>query len=293
MQEQGLVRVQRYIGGGCDATITSRGYLEAMGKGVTPKVPARGKPVQVPPDPGAARRRLQELFGRLEELAAQERSLTLEEVEEWKEWTATVVRRIYGEKSPQLRDFEGVMSGSWPGPTVPSLAGYRRRLPRWRTLLTAWIREIDEFDTPGQPVEHYVSPGSQFSAYVLLKDTLEGAAGSITLVDPYTDDATLEPLVSAGRGVSIRVLTVNPSRDFGHALKLFQQQWGGSIEARQGSKELHDRFLLVDDRVFVSGASFKDLGRKGSVLTEVRTQTAKEAIRKDIEAWWEAAQPIT
>lgn len=140
--------------------------------------------------------------------------------------------------------------------------------------------------------EQYIGPRSQFDAYVLLKDTVEAAVSSVTLVDPYTDDATIQVLKAVSPDVHVRVLTVNPARDFAHVLKLFRQQWGGNIEARQGSKELHDRFLLVDDRVFFSGASFKDLGQRGSMIDEIRTEAVKEAVKKDIEAWWAAAQPI-
>jgi hypothetical protein len=218
-------------------------------------------------------------------------SLTLEELETWRTWTETVVRRVYGDDSRQLSDCGDVMSGDWPG-GILSVMGYRQRVPRWRVLIGVWIREIDEFDTPRHPVEQYIAPGSQFTAYVLLKDTIDGAAASITLVDPYIGKGTLQPFVSLVETVSVRVLTVNPSRDFEHALGLFRQQWGGSIEARLGPKELHDRFLLVDDKLFFSGASLKDLGRKGSVIAEIRTEAIKKAVRKDIEAWWKSAQPI-
>jgi hypothetical protein len=140
--------------------------------------------------------------------------------------------------------------------------------------------------------EQYIPPRSQFDAYVLLKDTLEEAAGSLVVVDPYVGDSTLKPLLAVRPAVSIRLLTVKPPKDFAHALERFRQQWGGNIEAREGTKELHDRFLLVDDRVFFSGASFKDLGQRGSMIDEIRTEAMKQAVKKDIEAWWAAAQPI-
>jgi len=277
------------------------GRLEAEGKTDVERRPDDGLPDQpAAVRPAAkgnmlvadARGRLQEQMDRLEELAAAGRNPTLEELQEWAMWADTVVRHVYGEESPQTRDFGGVMSGPWPGPTVPSVRGYVQRLPKWRGLLSTWIREIDEFGTAGKVAEQYIPPRSQFDAYVLLKDTVEAAVSSVTLVDPYTDDATIQVLKAVSPDVHVRVLTVNPARDFAHVLKLFRQQWGGNIEARQGPKELHDRFLLVDDRVFFSGASFKDLGQRGSMIDEIRTEAVREAVKKDIEAWWAAAQPI-
>lgn len=145
---------------------------------------------------------------------------------------------------------------------------------------------------PRPDTVHYVPPRSQLDAYVLLKDTMDGASASLVVVDPYVDDSTLQPLLAVKPGVSIRLLTVKPSKDFAHAVERFREQWGGNIEARKGTKELHDRFLLVDGRVFFSGASFKDLGQRGSMIDEIRSEAVKDAVRKDVEASWKQAQPI-
>ena len=294
MDEQGEVKVRKYLGGNWDVNITSRGYLEARAPddGVPEEGGGAQKPVPLLLEPGEARDRLQEQLQGVEKLLARRRRpLMLGEVEEWKGWTETVVRRTYGEKSRQLVAFQAVMEGYWRGPP-PNVSGYAERLPRWRALLETWVREIDEFETPSETGEQYIPPRSQFDAYVVLKDMVQTAAGSLMVVDPYTDDETLQLLKTVRPEVHVRVLTVQPAKDFDHVLKLFRQQWGGKIEARQGPKELHDRFLLIDDRVFFSGASFKDLGRRGSFMAEIRTELIKQAVKKDIDAWWVAAQPI-
>jgi hypothetical protein len=296
MDEEGQVKVRKYLGGNWHVSITSRGYLEA--RGPDDSAPEEGARPEAAAKPNVSvmdiRRRLQEQLDKVEEVIERGSAATLEEMKEWVGWTFTVIKRAFGDKSGKLSDFNDVMMGGWPFDGECAQAeGYRRRLPDWRRLLRTWIREIDEFETPSEMAEQYIPPRSQFHAYVLLKDTVEAAVGSLTLVDPYTDDATLRPLVSVKAGVHIRVLTVNPSTDFGHAVGLFQQEWGGRIEARQGPKQLHDRFLLIDDRVFFSGASFKDLGRRGSFIAEIRTEAIKQAVKKDIDAWWQAAQPIT
>jgi len=242
---------------------------------------------------GDIKARLQEQLNQVEALIAKGQETTLDEMDSWYEWTLTVIRRGFSEASPKFEQFRDVKYGGWPPSHLGGqTAGYRQRLPRWARLLRTWIREIDEFEAPAPPTEKYIPPRSQFDAYVLLKDIVEGAAGVIIVVDPYTDEGTLHRLISVGATVSIQVLTVNPSKDLAHALAAFRQQWGGQVEARQAPKELHDRFLLVDDRVFLSGASFKDLGQRGSVVTEVTSEAVKEAIRKDIEAPWNRAQPI-
>lgn len=295
MHEEGLVEVTKPLGGGWGAIITSRGYLEARGPdhGVPEEEGGAEKPVPLLLEPGEARDRLQEQLQAVEKLLTRRRPLTLGDIEEWKNWTETVVRRTYGESSRQLADFEAVMGGHWPGPAPPNVAGYTPRLARWRALLKTWVRELDEFGSGAPAAVRYIPAGSQLDAYVQLKDTVEQAVASLAVVDPYVDDSTLKPLLAVKPGVKIRVLTVKPSKDFAHAVERFRQQSGGNIEARQGTKELHDRFLLVDDRVFFSGASLKHLGQKGSVIAEIRSEGVKNAIKKDIENWWKQAQPIT
>lgn len=290
MQEDGLLRVQRYIGGGCNAMITPRGYLEPVGK-TAPAAGAPETPTPLPLQAGEARGKLQEQLEQLNKLAKR-RTLTLGDIEAWRGWTETVIRRAYGDTSRQSKDFEAVMEGHWRGLSGPNLAGYRNRLPRWRALLTTWVREFDEFGSGAPPAERYIPSGSQLDAYVALKDTVGQAARSLVVVDPYVDDSTLQPLLAVKPTVGIRVLTVTPSKDFAHALERFREQWKGTVEARVGPKHVHDRFLLLDGRVFLSGASLKDLGQRASVLLELHSEAAKAAIRRDVDKSWNAAQAI-
>jgi len=294
MQDEGLVRVRKYLGGGWGAQITSRGYLEAHS--LDDEATQRGAGAEIPAAPSLVasevRARLREQMDKVEELIGRGASVTLEDIKEWVDWTRIVIKRGFGDDSERVSEFQAVMNRPWRGPVVPNLAGYIERLPEWHRLLKIWIREIDEFEVPSDLAEQYIRPRSQFDAYVLLKDMMQTATVSLMVVDPYTDDETLQLLRTVSPNVHARVLTVQAARDFAHVLKLFRQQWGGKIEARQGSKELHDRFLLIDDKVFFSGASFKDLGRRGSFMAEIRTEAIKQAVKKDIEAWWKAAQPI-
>ena len=142
------------------------------------------------------------------------------------------------------------------------------------------------------PPVRYVPPGTQLEAYVSLKEVIGQARETLMLVDPYVNEATLLPLISLGPAITVRILTVDPPMDFGNALAKFKAQWGGNAQARAGRKDLHDRFLVVDDNVYQSGASFKDLGLRGSVLSEIQAEPEKTAIRDDIEAAWNAATPI-
>ncbi len=161
----------------------------------------------------------------------------------------------------------------------------------WALAASAIRQAIGRLEAEPAAVR-YMPAGSQLDAYVQLKDTLEEAVGSLVLVDPYVDDSTLQALLGVNPTVNIHVLTVKPSKDFAHALERFREQWKGTVEARVGPKDLHDRFVLVDERVFLSGASLKDLGQRASVLLELHNEAAKAAITRDVDKSWNAAQAI-
>ena len=48
----------------------------------------------------------------------------------------------------------------------------------------------------------------------------------------------------------------------------------------QNFNKAHDRFLLIDEEVYLIGASIKDLGKKWFAFTLMRDLTADELIKK-------------
>ncbi len=230
------------------------------------------------------RRRLQQQLDDLHNLMKKGMTVSQDEIDDWREWTGTVLRNLYGPDSRQLLAFWGYKGATHKG--------WIERLPKWERLLRTWIREIDEFGQPSQPSVRYVPPASQLEAYVSLKRVISQARKNLTLIDPYVNEATLLPLLSLDSAVAVRILTVDPPADFANALAKFNAQWGGNAEARAGSKQLHDRFLMVDDKVYHSGASFKDLGLRASVVSEIHAQSVKTSVRKDVEATWKTATSI-
>ena len=135
-----------------------------------------------------------------------------------------------------------------------------------------------------------VPAGTPHSAYVQVRDIVESANRSLLIVDPYIDRGTLPVLSNVGNSVDVRLLgrLENLSRDFAAEAGKFVSQYGVRLQIRCGLKDVHDRFIVADGRVVVSGASFKDIGNKSSLLIEL-TDT-KEPLLAQIEAWWDASE---
>ncbi len=103
--------------------------------------------------------------------------------------------------------------------------------------------------------------GQIFDAYVLMSSLIKEAKKSVVLIDNYIDETTLVHLShKAPEGVSIRILTKVVSKGLKLDLKKHNEQYA-TIEVKQ-LKHVHDRFLLIDEKIYHLGASLKDLGLK-------------------------------
>ena len=103
--------------------------------------------------------------------------------------------------------------------------------------------------------------GQIFDAYVFMSSLIKEAKKSIVLIDNYIDETTLTHLSDkAGKDVTIAILTKSITRGLKLDIQKHNQQYP-HIELRE-LKQSHDRFLLIDEKIYHLGASLKDLGKK-------------------------------
>jgi hypothetical protein len=103
--------------------------------------------------------------------------------------------------------------------------------------------------------------GQVFDAYVFMSSLIKEAKKSIVLIDNYIDETTLVHLSGkASKGVKIAILTKSISKAIRLDLQKHAAQYA-NIELKE-LKHSHDRFLLIDEKIYHLGASLKDLGKK-------------------------------
>ena len=102
--------------------------------------------------------------------------------------------------------------------------------------------------------------GQIFDAYEFICGLIKEAKTGIVLIDNYIDDTVLTMLDKRSDGVSATVYTQQVSNQFKLDLSKHNQQYP-AIEVFIFKKS-HDRFLIIDDSVYLVGASLKDLGKK-------------------------------
>jgi len=122
--------------------------------------------------------------------------------------------------------------------------------------------------------EQIYCDGQQFDAYVFFCNLIRKAKHRVFLIDNYVNDAVLTMLDKRGKGVAARIYTGKYSKQFQLDLARHNAQYP-NIEV-VNHPMAHDRFLIVDDVVWMVGASLKDAGKKKFAV--IKTQLSPSGI---------------
>ena len=126
------------------------------------------------------------------------------------------------------------------------------------------------------PVEGIFYDGQIFDAYVQIVNLIKQAKRSITLVDNYIDETTLTMLSKRDANVTATIYTRQLSQQQQLDIQRHNQQYP-PITVNYCQRN-HDRFLIVDDVVYLFGASLKDAGKKLFAYIKMQETPATELL---------------
>ena len=118
--------------------------------------------------------------------------------------------------------------------------------------------------------------GQIYDAYSFVAELIRKATKRIVLIDNYIDDTVLTLLSKRAAGVEATIYTGKISKQLQLDIDRHNGQYS-PIEVRTFSKA-HDRFLIIDNEVYLIGASIKDLGKKWFGFTLMENTNAQELI---------------
>jgi hypothetical protein len=118
--------------------------------------------------------------------------------------------------------------------------------------------------------------GQTFDSYSFVSDRIREATGRIVLIDNYVDDTVLTMLDKRIAGVAATIYTIQISKALQLDIDKHNSQYP-VIEVKV-FKHSHDRFLIVDDKVYHFGASIKDLGKKWFAVSLMTEYSADELL---------------
>lgn len=126
-----------------------------------------------------------------------------------------------------------------------------------------------EENSPKILPEQIFQTGCVWDAWTYVSDLVRSAKQRIVLIDNFVDDRVLSLLDKRADGVSATIHS-RYFEQFQTDLKKHNEQYP-TIEFVQLPHRNHDRFLIIDDKVYFMGASLKDMGAGLCAVTEMQT----------------------
>ena len=159
------------------------------------------------------------------------------------------------------------------------IADVRKSIAEQDSRLSAVKQRIDFFVNAAQaPTGGILATGSRFDGFVLIADLVKSAKLSVAFIDPFATIEVLKFAAMRAKGVQAVVYSAHITPEFKAAVALHNKQYPG-LEPKT-MRTIHDRFLLVDDKVYHFGASFKDIGNEMTALSVLDFVTPAEVIEK-------------
>ena len=115
-----------------------------------------------------------------------------------------------------------------------------------------------------------------FDAYSYIKQLFLSAKTSITIIDGYVDLSVLDMLIDIT--LPITIYTYPSSTLTNQDINKFNSKHNLTVIK---TNKIHDRFIIIDDTIYLCGSSIKDVGKKRFVLAKLNLIN-KEDIMKNI-----------
>ena len=122
--------------------------------------------------------------------------------------------------------------------------------------------------SPKMLPEQIFQTGCVWDAWSYVSDLVRSAKNRIVLIDNFVDDRVLSLLDKRAKGVSATIHS-RYNEQFQVDLNKHNEQYP-MINFVQLPHRNHDRFLIIDDKAFIMGASLKDMGAGLCAVTEMQ-----------------------
>ena len=151
----------------------------------------------------------------------------------------------------------------------------KRRQEQTENRIDEIFDKINKSDMPQQGVFY---DGQIYDAYTFVASLVRIAECRIILIDNYVDDTVLTLLNKRNSNVAAYIYTDRISRNLQLDIDRHNSQYSPIMVGIY--RMAHDRFLIIDDKVYHIGASIKDLGKKLFGFSLMQELTATELLTK-------------
>ena len=129
-----------------------------------------------------------------------------------------------------------------------------------------------------EPKQGIFYDGQIYDSYTFITNLIKSATRRIALIDNYIDETVLTMLDKRNPGVDATIYTLKISSQLQLDITKHDAQYP-AIPVKVFNKS-HDRFLIVDEKVYHLGASLKDLGKKWFAFSLMEETVADELLSR-------------
>ena len=157
------------------------------------------------------------------------------------------------------------------------LVSHENRLENLDSRVIYLEKQVDFFVKANLPPSEGLLPAhSQWSGYEFAVQLVRSAKKELIIIDPYANDMVLSLMAKRAEGVNAVIYSARIT----HAMREEEARLNRQFPTvhLENMREVHDRFVIVDDVVYHVGASFKDLGNQMTAFSVLNFVTKEQVL---------------
>ena len=157
------------------------------------------------------------------------------------------------------------------------LVAHENRLENIDSRVIYLEKQVDFFVKANlPPKEGFLQAKAFWSGYEFAVQLVRSAKQEIVIIDPFADDTALSLMPKRNPGVNAIIYSARINQTMKAECERLNRQCP-PVELRT-MREVHDRFIVVDETVYHIGASIKDLGNKLTAFSVLSLLTKQQLL---------------
>ena len=121
--------------------------------------------------------------------------------------------------------------------------------------------------------------GDSFDGFSFINDLIKKAIESVIIIDGYADDSLFDFLIGSKKGIKKVVICHKANRISKEIINRFEKEYGPIVIKED--KTYHDRFLIIDNEIYLMGTSLNSIGHKTSSVIKCNQFNIKDIIKDE------------
>ena len=157
------------------------------------------------------------------------------------------------------------------------LVSHENRLEDLDSRIINLERQVDFFVKANLPPSEGLLPAhAHWSGYEFAVQLVRSAKKELFIIDPYANDMVLSLMAKRAQGVDATIYSARITRTMREEEARLNRQF--PTVRLENMREVHDRFVIVDDVIYHVGASLKDLGNQMTAFSVLNFVTKEQVL---------------